>query len=115
MLNDLGRSVRGSKILIYGLSYKANTGDARETPSIPIALGLLALGADVQAADPHVPDSQFPTGVTRSSGDAGAMADADVIVYLVNHAEFDAQAIEGSGTPVLDCQHALHGEGIVVL
>jgi nucleotide sugar dehydrogenase len=115
MLNDLGRAVRGSKILIYGVSYKANTGDARETPSIPIALGLLALGAQVSAADPHVPDAQLPTGVVRSSGDAAAATAADVIVFLVDHAEFDTEAIVAAGTPVLDCRNALRGDAVQVL
>jgi UDP-N-acetyl-D-glucosamine dehydrogenase len=115
LLNDVERAVRGSNILIYGVSYKANTGDARETPSIPIALGLQALGAQVSAADPHVPDGQLPAGVIRSHGDGDAAAKADVIVFLVDHAEFDTEAIVAAGTPVLDCRNALRGEHVHVL
>ncbi len=115
LLNELGLAVRGSKVLVYGLSYKANTGDARETPSVPVALGLLELGAEVSAADPFVPDSQLPTGVTRSSGDAQAAADADVIVFLVAHDDFDTEAIVESGTPILDCRNTLRGPNVSIL
>ena len=44
-LNEAERAVKGSNILVYGLSYKANTGDARETPSVPICELLVGLGA----------------------------------------------------------------------
>ena len=52
MLNDAERSVKGAEILLFGLSYKANTGDARETPSVPICELLLGLGARVNVVDP---------------------------------------------------------------
>ena len=48
------KAVNGSRILLLGLAYKRNTGDARESPAIVVAERLLALGADVRAADPHV-------------------------------------------------------------
>ncbi len=109
LLNDMERSVRGTNILLYGLAYKANTGDARETPSVPIAQQLVGLGANVSAADPHVADHQFPHGVTRAAGDAADAAAADLIVYLVDHSLFDHSTIVASGTPILDCRRALEG------
>lgn len=112
MLNDQSRSVRGTSILIFGLAYKANTGDARETPSVPIVESLLKLGAHVAACDPHVVDAQFPAGVARSNGEATDAAAADLIVYLVDHDRFDHDAIVSSGTPVLDCRHALVGPNV---
>ncbi len=56
-------AVNGQRILLLGLAYKRNTGDARESPSTPIADQLVALGAEVLAADPHVDDRHLPTGV----------------------------------------------------
>ena len=53
-LNERGRPVKGARILLLGLAYKKNTGDARESPAVRVAELLLALGADVRAADPHV-------------------------------------------------------------
>ena len=109
-LNDRSRSVKGSRILVFGLSYKANTGDARETPSVPICELLVGLGARVDVVDPHVDDRQFPSGVTRSDGGADALAAADLVLFLVDHAEFDGAAIVGAGRPILDCRHQLRGE-----
>ena len=53
-LNDRRRSVNGSRILLLGLAYKKNTGDARESPAARVAELLPGMGAEVRAADPHV-------------------------------------------------------------
>lgn len=115
LLNDRSRSVRGTRILVFGLSYKANTGDARETPSVPIIEALLDLGAEVSVADPFVADAQFPSGATRVAGDASDAAAADLIVYLVDHDAFDHDTIVEAGTPVLDCRRALRGPSVTHL
>jgi UDP-N-acetyl-D-mannosaminuronate dehydrogenase len=95
-----------------GLAYKANTGDARETPSIPICTQLVELGASVAAADPHVPTQQFPAGVERVAGGADDIAAADLVIYLVDHSDFDRDALAAATVPVLDCQRALVGHQV---
>lgn len=109
LLNDRSRAVRGSTVLVYGLAYKANTGDARETPSRPLVEQLQALGAEVWLADPHVEDHQIPEGARRVLGDADDLANVDVVAYLVDHDEFDREVISSASVPVLDCRHALRG------
>src|SRR6185369_16251127 len=64
-LNERGLPMRGRRVLLLGLSYKRNTGDARESPAIRIARELLQLGAQVRAADPHTLDVHVPSGVER--------------------------------------------------
>ncbi|MDR1665480.1 MAG: nucleotide sugar dehydrogenase, partial [Puniceicoccales bacterium] len=54
-LNDQGKSLKGAKILIVGLAYKANIDDIRESPSLPIISTLQKEGAQVDYHDPHVP------------------------------------------------------------
>jgi UDP-N-acetyl-D-glucosamine dehydrogenase len=53
-LNKRGRPVSGSRVLLLGLAYKKNTGDARESPAVRVAELLLRMGAEVRAADPLV-------------------------------------------------------------
>lgn len=109
LLNDLEMSVKGSSVLVFGLAYKANTGDARETPSEPICRLLIELGAKVLVVDPHVRDEQFPIGCTRAFGTVEEINSSDLVLYLVDHDEFDTEALSASTTRVLDCRHALTG------
>ncbi|MDQ2700922.1 MAG: nucleotide sugar dehydrogenase, partial [Actinomycetota bacterium] len=74
VLNDNGRPVRGTKILILGVSYKAGIGDVRESPSLKIVRLLSELGADLSYHDPHVPELA-DTGLTNSEL-GPALADA---------------------------------------
>ena len=55
--NRRGRTVNGSRILILGLAYKRNTGDAREAPGTVIAQLLATLGGEVRVCDPHLAGS----------------------------------------------------------
>jgi len=112
MLNDQRKAVNGSTVLVYGLAYKANTSDARETPSRPIIEQLQDLGARVLLVDPHVADAQVPDGVEQRTGTAADLSDADIAVYLVDHDDNDTATIVGAGVPVLDCRHALHGPDV---
>ena len=109
LLNRQARSVNGSTILLYGLAYKANTGDARETPTRPLVEQLLGLGATVRLVDPHVPPHQFPEGAEAAEGSSSDLEAADVVVYLVDHDEFDTEMVSKSQAPVLDCRRALDG------
>jgi UDP-N-acetyl-D-glucosamine dehydrogenase len=54
-LNDHGKSLKGSKILILGIAYKKNIDDARESPAIKIMEILRDKGAEVAYSDPHIP------------------------------------------------------------
>ena len=60
-LNDASKSVKGSRVLVLGVSYKAGVGDIRESPALKILEELRARGADLVYHDPHVPSC-------RSSG-----------------------------------------------
>ena len=55
-LNDAGKPVKGSRILVVGVSYKAGVGDMRESPALKIIRLLRERGADVAYHDPHVPE-----------------------------------------------------------
>ncbi|MGW0537650.1 nucleotide sugar dehydrogenase [Streptomyces sp. NPDC003032] len=113
-LNERKKSVNGSRILLLGLAYKANTGDARETPAARIAEMLTSMGAEVQAADPHVLDDAHPpaaslTAVQRVDVTPERLAAADAVVLLADHDAFNYPAITAHATYILDCRRRLVG------
>ena len=114
LLNDASKAVRGSRIVVLGFAYKANTGDARETPSRPIVEQLLKLGAEVTVVDPHVAAVQLPSDVTHVTSPPTDDA-ADLVLYLVDHGDFDRSAVPSTGARVLDCRHVLAGDNVVSL
>ncbi|MEY2417622.1 MAG: UDP-N-acetyl-D-glucosamine dehydrogenase [Actinomycetota bacterium] len=115
-LNERGRAVKGSRVLLLGLGYKRNTSDARESPAITVASELVAMGADVRVADPYVPAGVLEGRVTRVNCDAAELASADAVVMLTNHDSFDVKSIAENATYVLDCRRAVPaGENVEYL
>ncbi len=114
-LNERSLPVKGQRILLLGLSYKRNTGDARESPSHPIASKLVELGADVAAADPHVTNGFGDPAVERVTLDASQLERAAAVVVLVDHDEFDLDLVGACGTYVLDTRHCVKGPTVEYL
>ncbi len=106
-LNERELSVKGRRVLLLGLAYKRDTGDARESPSNPIANKLLELGARVRAADPHVPANHVPAGVTLVELTAEELAAADAVIVLVDHSAFDPALVLDHAPYVLDTRRWL--------
>src|ERR1700722_16084362 len=93
-LNKRGRPVNGCRILLMGLAYKKNTGDARESPAVRVAQLLAGLGADVRAADPHVVEARAVDGVVaRVEATPEEISSADAVVLLTDHDAFDFEEI----------------------
>ena len=110
MLNDESRPVRGSKILLLGLAYKAGTGDWRESPSAKIATQLINLGAVVSICDPHVePRSAGAYASLLVPFSSTTMEESDVVVLLVAHHEFDPEVIAATAPLVFDTRNILRG------
>jgi UDP-N-acetyl-D-glucosamine dehydrogenase len=115
-LNECGRPVKGSRILLLGLAYKKNTGDARESPAIRIAELLLRLGARVQAADPLVTESAvIGPAVARVDATPEEIAAADIVVLLTDHDAFPFAEISRHARYVLDCRRVLAGPNVETL
>jgi UDP-N-acetyl-D-glucosamine dehydrogenase len=110
--NAQGLAVSGRRILLLGLAYKRNTGDARESPSQSIAQQLAALGADVRAADPHVDDRYTPIGVTRVEATVEEAGAADAVVVVVDHDDFDLPALVTAARYVFDTKHCVEGPNV---
>jgi UDP-N-acetyl-D-glucosamine dehydrogenase len=115
-LNQRCKAVRASRILLLGLAYKKNTGDARESPAARVASLLAGLGADVVAADPHVSESGLiSSSIERVEPTAAEIARADAVVMLTDHDEFDLVGIAEKASYVLDCRNVLTGDNVEIL
>ncbi len=109
-LNDEGKPVRGSRILVLGVAYKPDVADIRESPALDIIKLLLARGAVVHYADPHVAELHYD-GLELVSREATpeALAAADCVVIVANHAAFDYQAVVDHARLVVDTRNATNG------
>ncbi|MGI9023681.1 MAG: nucleotide sugar dehydrogenase [Acidimicrobiales bacterium] len=106
-LNRQRQAVNGSRVLLLGLAYKRNTGDARESPALAVAERLANLGAEVRAADPHVGDSPSGSRVCRVEATDAELSAADAVIVLTDHEEFDYKAVVDRCRLVLDTRHCL--------
>ncbi len=88
-LNDVGRAVRGSSVLLLGVTYKADIADQRESPAVALARHLLDLGAVVSFHDPYVQDWHSCPEVPRVDDLEGAVAEADLTVLVQRHRHYD--------------------------
>ena len=101
-MNRRRRAVNGSRILLLGLAYKANTGDDRESPAVVVAERLLTLGAEVRAADPYVGADHVHGSVERVEVTPAELAAADAVVLLTDHDAFDMGMVGKHARYVLD-------------
>jgi UDP-N-acetyl-D-glucosamine dehydrogenase len=106
-LNEMGRSIKGSRVLLLGLAYKRNTGDAREAPGTVIARSLTALGADLRVADPHLSGDTLAFPLVEAS--AEELAAADAVVLVTDHDAFDYDLVAAHARYVLDTRNRLDG------
>ncbi len=112
LLNDKAKAVRGSKVLLLGVTYKPNVADLRETPASHLAERLLVMGAEVSYHDPLV--SKWSDGYgdlsweLESVADAyAAAADADITVLLQPHRAYDLERLAASAQQLFDTRGVL--------
>jgi UDP-N-acetyl-D-glucosamine dehydrogenase len=112
-LNRRRKAVNGSTVLLLGLAYKKNSGDARESPARRVAALLLEMGAQVRAADPHVvEDAHVDQRLIRVALTAEQVAAADAVVLLADHDAFDLELVVEHAAYVLDTRHRLTGSTV---
>jgi UDP-N-acetyl-D-glucosamine dehydrogenase len=88
-LNDAGRPIKGSRILLLGMAYKPDVHDTRESPSLEVMRQLLLRGGDVRYCDPWVDEVELD-GARHSTVEWSAeqVRDADCVVVLTAHRRF---------------------------
>jgi UDP-N-acetyl-D-glucosamine dehydrogenase len=106
-LNDRAKAVKGSRILALGVAYKAGVGDIRDSPALEIIADLLARGAQLDYADPRVPQIQVGGQLLKSVAWAQADLSAyDLVVVLTAHPEFEPARLVRDARLVLDTRNA---------
>ena len=105
MLNREGKALRGARVVLVGLAYKKNTADIRESPSLKLIELLHEFGATVVGIDSHVEDYRWPSLAQRVDYVAEHLADADAIVLVTDHDDFDLSVLEAIQVPVLDTKN----------
>ncbi|HEX5594000.1 MAG TPA: nucleotide sugar dehydrogenase [Solirubrobacterales bacterium] len=115
-LNDAGKPVKGSRILVLGISYKAGVGDIRESPSLKIVRRLIELGGEVSYHDRHVP-SLPEFGLDSVELDA-ALDDADAVAIVTAHPGVDYEDVVARSALTIDFRgvtRAIEAENLVRL
>ena len=116
LLNERSLAVRGSRIAVLGVTYKPNVADSRESPSRPIAVTLLNMGAELSYWDPYVPSwnvNGAPIPRVENLVRAVDAGDFDAVLLLQQHQQLDLTHLQASGVPVFDTRAALDTGGRV--
>ncbi len=109
-LNEAGKPLKGSGVLVLGVAYKADVGDTRESPALDVIQLLLEKGAAARYHDPYVPELMVdgrPMPSVRL--DAAALRDSDCVVITTAHSSYDWDWVVASSTLVLDTRNATAG------
>jgi UDP-N-acetyl-D-glucosamine dehydrogenase len=105
-LNDRGRALRGSRVLVLGLAYKKNVGDLRESPAVAMMEILRRKGAEVAYSDPHIPafpkmrEHHFDLRSIPVTPDS--LRSHDVALIATNHDRFDWELVAAHAPLVID-------------
>jgi len=109
-LNDHGKAVRGSRILVLGVAYKNDIEDVRESPALDIINHLRRLGADVAYSDPYVHGLE-EEGIDLESQELtdALVAGSDLVVITTGHRTVDYARVVAKAPVVLDTRNVLKG------
>ncbi|MFD7920620.1 nucleotide sugar dehydrogenase [Streptomyces sp. NPDC059740] len=104
LLDRSGKTLTGSRVLLLGVTYKADISDQRETSARPVAKRLLGLGAQVLFHDPHVTGWEVDGRPVPAAPDPveQAAADADLVILLQAHSAYDVDRIAEHARLLLD-------------
>jgi UDP-N-acetyl-D-glucosamine dehydrogenase len=107
-LNDSGRPIKDSRLLLLGMAYKADVHDTRESPSLEILRQLIQRGGDVRYCDPWVLEVELDGATHRSvEWSLDEVAAADCVVVLTPHTVFSERPLWDHARLIVDTRHAV--------
>lgn len=106
-LNDRGKALKGARVLLIGVTYKADIGDTRESPAMDVWMLLARLGAEVGYHDPLIPNLEL-AGTPHPSVplDEATLRGADCCVLLAHHKTLDLGLIHANSSCIVDTRNA---------
>jgi UDP-N-acetyl-D-glucosamine dehydrogenase len=108
-LNDHSKAIRGSKIVVYGVAYKKDVSDVRESPAFAIIHGLIERGADVSIMDPYVTSVDEEGVRLETTPPSTSFAGYDLVVIVTDHTSLERERLLREAKLVLDTRDALRG------
>jgi len=109
-LGDERKPLRAARVHLFGVAYKSDVGDVRESPALDIAQLLLRAGAIVSYSDPHVPTvNQGELVLVEVAPEAAFERGFDCAIITTSHREFDYGMIASRSPLVVDTRNALKG------
>uniref|UniRef100_A0A832HZS7 Nucleotide sugar dehydrogenase n=1 Tax=Eiseniibacteriota bacterium TaxID=2212470 RepID=A0A832HZS7_UNCEI len=109
-LNRRGRAVRGSRVLVLGVAYKADIDDVRESPSLDIMEKLRERGAKIEYSDPHVPSIEFAGRRMKSTAlTPSSLRRFDCAVVATAHRVLPYGMIARHARAIVDTRNAYRG------
>src|SRR5918993_1152123 len=110
-LNERGKPIKNSRILVLGLAYKPDVDDVRESPSFELIEKLEHLGADVDYHDPHVPEThkmrRHDLHMKSIELTPDAIRQYDVVLIATHHSKCDWQQVADNAQLIIDTRNAL--------
>ena len=107
-LNERGRALKGSQVLVLGVAYKKDVTDVRESPALDILHLLSAKGAQVRYHDPFVPKLRIDElQLTSEHNLEAALHSADCVVVVTDHSSYDWQQVRVLAALVVDTRAVL--------
>ena len=105
-LNDAGKAVKGSRVLVLGVAYKKNVSDLRESPALDIIHLLLQKGAEVMYHDPYVESFVYEELAMSSITDLpAALRKADCVLIVTDHSAYNWAEFRNTVQLVVDTRH----------
>jgi len=108
-LNSARKAINGSRIHIFGVAYKRDVNDLRESPALDIIELLGRRGGEVSYTDPYIPEFKHAHLDLKSVEADAAMKACDCAVIITDHKVFDYKGIVEGSPLIVDTRNALKG------
>lgn len=109
VLNEQGKALKGSKVIVMGVAYKKDIDDYRESPVLPILQKLTQFGADWVAVDPHIPNFRLNGNEVKTVElTPQLLSEAELVLIATNHSTFDYEMILEIPRAILDTRNIVN-------